>query len=59
MQLFMGHTVSYGLHFSTSIFGLSVQHKGHELKWKKQDAITYSTDQETTVNKMFFIYLGN
>ena len=45
--------------FSTSIYDLSVQNEGHKLKWIKQDVITYSTDQETKVNKMFIIYLGN
>ena len=43
---FEGHTVSEGLHFSTSIYGPSVKHEGHKLKKKRQGAITYSMDQE-------------
>ena len=45
--------------FSNSIYGPSAKHKGHELKWEKQGAVTYSTDRENKVSKMFIISLGN
>ena len=46
---FEGRAVSYGPRFVTSIHDLSAQHKGHEMKWKKQSAVTYSTDRENQV----------
>ena len=49
-------TVSYI--FSTSIYGPSEKQEGHELK-KKQSAMTFSTEQENKVSKMFIISLGN
>ena len=45
--------------FSTSIFGPDGKHEDHELRWKKQDAVTYSTDRENAVCKMFIISLGS
>ena len=35
------------------------KHEVHELKWKKQGAVSYSTDQENEVSKMFIIPLGH
>ena len=32
---------------------------GYEWKWKKPGAVTYGTDQENEVSKMFIISLGN
>ena len=49
-----GRTVSYGLCvFSTSIHGTELKRK------KKQGALTFSTDQENEVSKMFILSLGN
>ena len=45
--------------FSTSIYGPGGKHEGHELRWKIQDALTYRTDRENEVSKMFIISLGN
>ena len=45
--------------FSTSIYGPSVKHEGHELKRKKQCVVTSSTDRENEVSKIFIISLGN
>ena len=36
-------------------YGPSAKHEGHELKWKNQGAVTYRTDREKKVNKMFNI----
>ena len=47
------------LFFSTSIYCLSVNHESHELRWKKQGVVTYSTDQEKEVSKMLITSLGN
>ena len=52
---FEGHSVSYCLRFSTSIY----RFKGRELKWKRQGAVTYSIDREISVIKLFTISLGN
>ena len=41
------------------MYGLCVKHEGHELKWKKQGAVTYGKDGESGVRKMFIISLGN
>ena len=41
---FKGPTLSYGPRFFHFNLWPSVQHQGHELKWKKQGAVTYSTD---------------
>ena len=46
--------------FSTSIiYGQSANHKGHELKWKKQGVVTYNVHRENKVSKMFIISHGN
>ena len=45
--------------FSTTIFGPDGKHENHELRWKKQDAVTYRTDRENEVSKMFIISLGS
>ena len=50
----MGHA------FSTSIiYGQSTNHKGHELKWKKQGVVTFNVHRENKVSKMFIISHGN
>ena len=41
------------------VYTLSAKHEGHERKWKKQSAVTYSADRENVVSKMFIISLGN
>ena len=45
--------------FTTSIFGPDGKHEDHELRWKKQDAVTYRTDRENAVCKLFIISLGS
>ena len=45
--------------FSTSIFGPDGKHQDHELRWKKQDAVTYRTDRGNAVCKMFITSLGS
>ena len=37
----------------------SESHSGHELKWKKQGAVNYSTDRENEGSKMFITSLGS
>ena len=44
--------------FSTSIFGPDGKREDHELRWKKQDAVTYRTDRENEVSEIFIISLG-
>lgn len=43
----------------TSIYGPNAKHEGHEFRWKKRGALTYSTDRENVVRKMFNIFLRN
>ena len=43
--------------FDTSIYGPSGKHEGHELKWKKQDAVTFSEDRENEVDMRCLLYL--
>lgn len=45
-----GRTVSYGPRFSISIYVLN---------WRKQGAVSYSTDREKEVSRMFVIPQGN
>jgi len=55
---FESHTASYGpcfFHFNIIIYGQSANHKGHELKWKKQGVVTYNVHRENKVSKMFII----
>ena len=54
---FKGRTVSYGPSFSSSIYGPSTKRAGHISKGKKRGSITYSTDQENEVSKIFIISL--
>ena len=49
---FVGYSGSYGLRFFH--FNLC-----DELKWKNRGAVTYSTDRENEVSKMFNISFGN
>ena len=50
---FEGRTVSYGPSFFSSIYGPSAKRAGHESKWKKRGSVTYSTDRENEVSKIF------
>ena len=51
---FKGRTVSYGLSF----FLLDLWPKReHKLKWKKRGSVTYSTDRENEVSKIFIMSL--
>ena len=43
--------------FDTSIYGPRGKHEGHELKWKKQDAVTFSEDRENEVDMRCLLYL--
>ena len=45
--------------FSTSVYGPSAKHEGHELKRRKQGAVTHNTDRKNEVSKMFIISLGS
>ena len=53
---FEGHTLSYGV-FSPSTYGPSAKHAGHKSKGKKRGSVTYSTDRENEVSKIFIISL--
>ena len=37
--------------------GQSVKHEDQQFKWKKQSALTYSTDRDNEVSKMLVIFL--
>ena len=50
---FEGRTVSYGPSFSSSIYGPSAKRAGHKSKGKKRGSVTYSTDREDEVSKIF------
>ena len=53
---FEGHTVTNQV-FSSSIYGPSANRAGHKSKGKKQASLTYSTDWENEVSKIFIISL--
>ena len=54
---FEGRTVSYGPRFSPSIYGPSAKRRGHKSKGNKRGYVTYSTDPEDEVSKIFIISL--
>ena len=54
---FEGRTVSYGPSFSSSIYGPSAKRAGHKSKGEKRGSVTYSTDRENEVSKIFIISL--
>ena len=55
---FEGRTVSYGPgFFSSSIYGPSAKCAGHKSKGEKRGSVTYSTDRENEVSKIFIISL--
>ena len=43
--------------FSPSIYGSSAKRAGHKSKGKKRGSVTYSTDREDEVSKIFIISL--
>ena len=49
--------VSYGPSFSPSIYGLSAKRAGHKSQGKTRGSVTYSTDHENEVSKIFIISL--
>ena len=51
---FEGRTVSYGPSF---FYGPSAKRAGHKSKGKKRGSVTYSTDRENEVSKIFIISL--
>ena len=48
-------TVSYGPSFSSRIYGPNVKRTGHKSERKKRGSVTYSTDRENEVCKIFII----
>ena len=56
---FEGRTVSYGPSFFLldSIYGPSAKRAGHKSKGKKPGSVTYKTDRENEVSKIFTISL--
>ena len=56
---FEGRTVTYRARFPHFNLWLEWSHSDHALKWKKQGAVTYSTDREKEVCEMFILSLGN
>ena len=50
---FEGRTASYGPSF---IYDPSAKRAGHKSKGKKQGSVTYSTDRENEVSKIFKYY---
>ena len=56
---FEGRTVSYGPSFSARIYGPSGKRVGHKYERKKRGSVTYSTDRENKVGKIFIISLGS
>ena len=59
LNVLEGRAVSYGSRFFHFNLGPECEARGHELKWKKQCAVTYSANRENEVSKMFIISLGN
>ena len=43
--------------FSSSIYGSSAKRTGHKSKGKKRGSVTYGTDRENEVSKIFVIFL--
>ena len=43
--------------FSSSIYGPSAKRASHKSKGKKRGSVTYSTDRENEVSKIFIISL--
>ena len=43
--------------FSRSVYGPSAKHAGHKLTGKKRGSVTYSTDRENEVSKIFILIL--
>ena len=54
---FEGSTVSYGPILSPSIYGPGAKRAGHKSKRKNRGAVTYRTDREDEVIKIFLISL--
>ena len=54
---FEGRTVSYVPSFSPSIDGSRAKRAGHISKGKLRGSVTYCTDQENEVSKIFIISL--
>ena len=55
---FEGRTVSYADRvFSSPIYGPSAKRAGHKSKGKNRGSVTYSTDRENEVSKIFIITL--
>ena len=55
---FEGRTVSYGPRFSSSIYDPSAKRAAdHKSKGKKRGSVTYSTNRENEVSKIFIISL--
>ena len=54
---FEGRTVSYGPSFFPFAYGPSANRAGHKLTGKKRGSVTYSTDRENEVSKIFIISL--
>ena len=54
---FKGRTVSYGPSFFPSNYGPGAKRAGHKSKGKKRGSVTYSTDRENEVSKIFIISL--
>ena len=44
--------------FSSSIYGPSAKRAGHKSKGKKRRSVTYSTDRENEVSKIFYYISG-
>ena len=45
--------------FSVRFDGSMGKYVGHVPHWKKQGSITYCTDQENEISKIFILYLGS
>ena len=50
---FEGRTVSYGPSF---FYGPSAKRAGHKSKGEKRGSVTYSTDRENEVSKIFIAF---
>ena len=55
--VFSVRSVSYGPSFLPLIYGPSAKRVGHESTGKNEDPVTYSTDRENEVSKIFIISL--
>ena len=54
---FEGRTVSYGPSFSPSIYTPNAKRADHKSKGEKRGSVTYSTDRENEISKIFIISL--